>query len=555
VGANPLVSNGSALTVPDLPRRLKALRKRGGALVVVDPVRTTTARRADQHLFIRPGTDALFLLALIHVILDEELVGEDRRADHLRGLADVRAIAADFPPEVVAEATGIPADTTRELARRFAGAGSAVCYGRMGTSTQEFGTLATWAADVLNAITGNLDRPGGAMFATPAVDLAGLASLTGQTGTFDTRRSRVQGLPEFMGEYPVAALIDEMETAGEGRVRGLVTHAGNPALSIPDGRRLGAALQSLEYFVAIDLYVNETTRHAHLILPPTFGLQREVYPLLFLGLAVRNTARYGEAVLARGEGERHDWQILGGLARRLAGRRGLLWRLAGAALGVLQGRLGPRGLLAWMIRMGPHGKGLAPWGRGLTVDALRAEPHGVDLGPLEPRLPRRLATADRTVNLAPAPIRGDLERLKARLGEPVPGETLSLVGRRHPRSFNSWMHNIDKLAGGSRRCTLQLHPDDAAARGITDGDEARIATHTGAVVAPVEVTDRVMPGVVCLPHGWGHGQPGTRLSVANEEPGVNLNDLIAVDQVDALAGTSRLSGIPVSVEPVEPGST
>ncbi len=548
VGSNPLVSNGSAWTVPDLPRRLKALRERGGALVVVDPVRTRTARAADQHLFIRPGTDALFLLALIHALAGDGLPDDALLADVDRLIQAVEP----FAPEAVADACGIAAADIRDLARRLGAAGSAACHGRMGTSTQEFGAVATWALDVLNALTGNLDRPGGAMFTTPAVDLAGLAARTGETGSFAGHHSRVGGLPEAMGELPVAALADEIATPGEGQVRGLVTHAGNPVLSIPDGRRLAGALDGLDFFVAIDLYRNETTRFADLILPPTFGFQRDVYPLLFLGMAVRNTARYAAALLPRGPEERHDWEIFAGLARRLARDRGGLWRLAGLGVGALARWLGPRGVLALLLRFGPHGKGL--FGRGLTLGELERQPHGVDLGALEPRLPGRLATADRRVALLPEPIRGDLDRVRRQLTTlPPPGDDdrLLLVGRRHPRSFNSWMHNIDRLARGDRRFTLQVHPEDAGTRGIADGASVHISTDAGRISAPAEVTDAVMPGTVCLPHGWGHGQPGTALAIANQRPGANVNDLIDAGDVDDLAGTSRLSGIPVRVSPAD----
>ena len=544
LGANPLVSNGSLMTAPGIEKRLRALRARGGRLVVVDPRRTETAAMADSHLAIRPGTDALLLLALLQVVFEEDLARPGRLEPMLTGLAEVRALAREFPPERVAVATGLAAADIRSLARAFAQAPAAVAYGRVGVSTQEFGGACAWLVNVLNAVTGNLDRAGGAMFTRPAVDVVALADRAGQRGHFDKGRSRVRGLPEFGGEWPAAVLAEEMETPGEGQVRAFVTVAGNPVLSTPNGVRLERALAGLDFMVSIDPYLNETSRHAHLVLPPVSPLERDHYDLVFHLLAVRNTARYSPALFTPPKGARDDWQILHGLATRLEARRGRFspssWITRAA------GRLGPRGVLALLLRTGPHGRGLRAWGGGLTLGALEHAPHGIDLGPLTPALPGPLRTGDRRIALAPAPLVADVARLRARLGAAEAGG-LSLIGRRDLRSNNSWMHNSVRLTKGRDRCTLLMHPGDAAARGFRDGDRVRVRSRVGEVEATLSVTDDMRPGVVSLPHGWGHHRPGTRLRVAGERPGASLNDITDDREVDILSGTSVLSGVAVDV--------
>jgi anaerobic selenocysteine-containing dehydrogenase len=544
-GANPLASNGSLMTAPGVGRRLKALRERGGRLVVVDPRRTETADLADQHVPIRPGTDALLLLALLHTIFAEDRARPGRLEPILDGLEDVKRAVEPFAPERVAEATGVPSQTTRQLARDFAATEPAVAYGRVGVSTQEFGGLASWLINVLNLVTGNLDRPGGAMFTLPAVDLVALAARIGQRGHFDKGRSRVRGLPEFGGEYPVAVLAEEIETAGSGQVRALVTSAGNPVLSTPNGGRLEQALDRLDYMVSIDFYLNETTRHAHLILPPTGALEHDHYDLVFHTLAVRNTAKYSPALFAPAPGTRHDWQIFLELSRRLdqAKRRsGWRKRINQAALA----RLGPRGLLRFLLRAGPYGAGWRPFGGRVSLGALDRAPHGLDLGPLEPALPARLYTRDRRIPMAPERFVRDLERLRPRLAAERNGSLL-LIGRRDLRSNNSWMHNSERLVKGRDRCTLQMHPDDASRRGLQGGQRVRVRSRVGCVEATLEATADVMPGVVCLPHGWGHHRDGTRLRVAQAHAGASYNDLADEQAVDRLCGTAAFSATPVEV--------
>ncbi len=543
LGANPVASNGSLMTAPGIERRLKELRERGGVLVVIDPRHTETARLADRHHFIRPGTDALLLLALLQTIFAEGLAKPGRLAEHCDSLDTVRRLAAEFPPARVAAATGIPAAEIAALASRFAAASSAVCYGRLGVSTQEFGGLCQWLINLLNTVTGNLDRPGGAMFTLPAVDA--LASYgRGHLGRW---RSRVRGLPEFGGELPAAALAEEILNDEPQRIRALLTLAGNPVLSTPNGGQLERALGRLDFMVSIDLYLNETTRHAHLILPPTPPLERDHYDLVFNLLAVRNTAKFSPALFRPSRGALHDWQILDELHKRLANGS-----LGGRLKRAVWSRLGPRRLLDLGLRLGPYGSGLKPFGGGLTLARLERQEHGIDLGPLEPCLPERLHSPGNRIELAPGRLVADLDRLRRRLAAPAglaagTGE-LRLIGRRDVRSNNSWMHNFPRLMRGRDRCTLLMHPRDAARLELSDESRVAVVSRTGRVTAPLEITDRVMPGVVSLPHGWGHDRQGTRLATANSHPGASLNDLTDERQVDLLCGTAALNGVAVSVE-------
>ena len=550
LGANPLVSNGSAMAAPDVKRRLAAIRARGGRLVVVDPRRTETADAADQHLFIRPGTDALLLAAMISTIFEEDRAAPGRLAAFTDGLDQLRRHLAQFTPERVAGTVGIEAGSIRALARDFAAARRAVCYSRMGACVQEFGALATWLTDVLNVVTGNLDREGGWMFTTPAVDLAGVATLLGQRGSHDRWRSRVGGQREFTSELPVAVFAEEMDTPGPGQIRGLLTHAGNPVLALPNGARVERALAGLDFMVSIDIYRNETTRHARLILPPSWGLEHDHFPILAQALAVRNVAHFSVAALSAPAGTRHDHEIFLGLIERLGRRRSVPTRLAVTAGAAVARRLGPRGIMDWLIRLGPHGDRFRSGSAGLNLAKLVANPHGVDLGPLEPRLPARLATPTKRIDLVPAPMVEDLPRLAAKL-EPdavtVEPAALLLVSRRQLLSNNSWMHNSARLVRGRDRCTLLIHPRDAASRELAAGDRASIRSRVGAIEAPVEISDEMMPGVVCLPHGFGHARAGDGLTVAACRPGVSINDVTDERLFDAVSGTTQLSGVPVTV--------
>jgi anaerobic selenocysteine-containing dehydrogenase len=549
IGANPVVSNGSLMTAPDLATRLKDIRRRGGRLVVVDPRRTETAALADTHLFICPGTDALFLLGLLNVMFAEGLQKPGPLAASADGLDEIHQLCKGYPPERVAGATGIAAYDLRRLARDFASAGTAVCYGRMGASTQRFGTLTQWLIQVMNFVTGNLDRPGGAMFTRPAFDAVALASGLGQRGNFDRRRTRVRGLPEFGGEFPVAALAEEILTPGPGRIRALVTAAGNPVISTPNGRQLEQALASLDFMVAVDFYINETTRHAHLILPPTFALERDHYDLVFHALAIRNTAKYSLPLFKAPAGARHDWQIFAELKRRIEARdpkrRGSLRER------LVSRYMTPQRTLALGLRFGPHGPRWNPLAPGVTRSRLARQPHGVDLGPLEPCLPGRLATRGKRIALAPELLLREAARLDeiAAGGSASAGGELLLIGRRDPRSNNSWMHNSHRLVKGPPRCVLFMHPVDASRRGIANGAIARVASRVGAVELAIELTEDIMPGVVSIPHGWGHHRPGIQLGIASQHAGVSVNDLTDEHALDALCGNAALNGLPVTVEP------
>ncbi|GGL00570.1 molybdopterin-dependent oxidoreductase [Deinococcus radiotolerans] len=518
LGANPLASNGSILTAPGMRERLRAIRDRGGRVVLLDPRRTESAAHASEYHPIRPGSDALFLMALLHVILTEDLARPGRLADFTDGLSDLRAAAAPYTPEAVEAATGVPAATTRDLARAFARAPRAAAYGRIGLSVQAFGGLCQWLLNTLNLVTGNLDREGGAMFPHPAFDLL-TGAHAGQThhGRF---HSRVRRLPEFDGELPNAALAEEILTPGEGQIRALVTVAGNPVLSTPGGTDLDRALGGLDFMVSIDPYLNETTRHAHVILPPATGLEVEHYDVIFHHFAVRATARLNEPVFPVSAEQRFDHQIFAGLTERLTGKR-----LASPAERLDAG-----------LRHGPH---------GLSLDEVRAHPHGLDLGPMTPVLPARLLTASGRIQVLPEPMRRDLARLHAALTAPVP--PLVLIGRRQLRSNNSWMHNTPRLMRGPDRCTLHLNPADAP--GLRSGQLVQVTSRVGQVTVPVELTEDVMPGVASLPHGFGHARAGTRLGVAQAHPGVSLNDLTDPLLLDDLTGNAALNGTPVQISP------
>lgn len=576
LGANPFESNGSLMTAPDLPGRLRALRARGGRIVVVDPRRTRTAEEADEHLAIRPGGDAFFLMGLVCVLFTDGLVDAGSVTPHVAGLDEVRRLARDFTPERVEAACGIEARTIRRIAHELAAAPTAVVYGRIGTCTQEFGTLASWLVDVVNVCTGNLDRAGGAMFTRPAV---GSANTSGTPGRgrgvrFGRRRSRVRGLPEVFGELPVVCLAEEIETPGDGQVRALITVSGNPVVSTPDAQRLDRALASLDFMVSVDIYVNETTRHADVILPPERELARGHYDVALYNLAVRNVANYSPPLVELRPDEMPEWQILLRLAGILSGQgpdadlealddfvvAGLVQRAAtrGSTEGrdpeeltkELASRRGPERILDLMLRTGPYGDGFGANPDGLTLAVLEANPHGVDLGPLEPRVPEVLRTPSGKIELAPPEIVEDVERRLRPALERHGDGVLVLVGRRDLRSNNSWMHNVEVLVKGRPRCTLHVNPVDAARCGVTDGAPVRVRSEAGEVVIAAQVTDAIRPGVVSIPHGWGHDADGVQLSVAREHAGVNSNVLARTDLFDPLSGNAVLNGIPVTIEPV-----
>ena len=537
-GANPVASNGSLMTAPDVKGRLRAIRDRGGRVVVVDPRRTETAAMADDHVAIRPGTDALLLAAMLHVIFAEGWVRLGRLDGRVKNVEALSTFVRELPPERVARRTGVAPELTRRLARDFAHATRAACYGRVGLCTQRYGTLAAWLAQALNLVTGHLDEVGGMMLTTPAVDAVGILSRLGLRGTYDRWRSRARHLPEFAGDLPIAALADEIEMDGPGRVRALVTVAGNPVLSAPNGRRLDRALGTLEHVVSIDGYLNETTRHAHVVLPPAPPLSRAHYDLALYAFSVRNVAKYSEPVIPRKPSERLDWEIVTELAGRLFVPRPLR-RLA--LLGAR--RLRPERIVDALLRIGPH---------RLSLATLRRFPHGVDLGALEPgRFRDRIATPDRMADIAPGDfLREARAQLLADAGDTA-GE-LVLIGRRQLHDNNSWMHNSRRLVKGPPRCTLLVHPIDAEARHLASGDVARLGSEAGAVVVPIEVTDAIRPGVVSLPHGWGHHRDGARLRVAREHAGVSSNDVTSDRHLDTLSGNAAFNGLAVTLQRADP---
>jgi anaerobic selenocysteine-containing dehydrogenase len=574
LGADPHESNGSLCTAPDFPGRMAAISARGGRVVVVDPRRSRSARAADEHVPIRPGTDAVWLCALIHEVIERHGVDLGSCEGLVDGLDAARTLVAPFTAEAVAERTGIDPATTRRIADELVAAPTAAVYTRIGVHTARFGTLGSWAGDVLTLITGNLDRPGGLMWATPC---HGRPSVPGQSTVgrgFRTGRwtSRVSGFPEVKGELPVAVLPEEILTPGEGRIRALFTIAGNPARSSPDSAAVERALADLELMVSVDIYLNETTRHADVVLPVPSSLEKSHFDLAFYGLSVRNVANYSPpvfgpqgptehdvlatlALIASGQGPDADPEIVHGLIART---------LVDAAVqlegGPVHGRdpeelmaavshlPPPERMIDLMVRVGPYGDGFGANPDGLTLRKLIESPHGIDLGPLEPRLREILRTPSGKVELAPEGMAADLGELAATLHEPVPD--LVLVGRRHLRSNNSWMHNIEVLVKGRPQCTLLVHPTDAERLGLTDGGQAVVRSRVGQVEATVEVTEDIRSGVVSLPHGWGHDEPGTRMRVAERYAGVNSNVLTDGTVLDPLSGNCALNAIPVEVTPV-----
>ena len=567
-GANPAVSNGSLMTAPGVSRRLQEIQRRGGKVILIDPRANETARLADLHLFIRPGTDVLLLLALLHVVFDEGLVRLGPLASFTKGVETVANLVAEFSPERVAPITGIDSDQTRALAREFASAESAVCYGRIGVSTQEFGGVCQWLINVLNIVTGNLDQPGGAMFTLPAFDPVSAQESLAPRGSYGRWHSRVRKLPAFAGELPVAALAEEILTEGSGQIKALVTLAGNPVLSTPNGRGLDRALASLDFMASIDFYINETTKHAHIILPPTSPLERGHYDVAFHLLAVRNTTKYSPPLFRAGSDTRHDWEILLELQTRMQ-HDGAFGGLIGRTKRELIRRfIGPERILDLGLRFGPYGTRVNPFSEGLSLRKVRKAVHGIDLGPMTPCLPKRLRTADKCIELAPEVLVKDVERVKTRFfnsfrdsaaGHVESSDALTsrsnghllLIGRRQLRSNNSWLHNSERLVKGNPAkpaCTILMHPADAAHRRLAQGQKVLVRSRVGSVVLPLEVTDKIMPGVVSIPHGWGHDQPGIQLGVAQQYAGASINDLTDNLTVDALCGTAAFNGTPVTVE-------
>jgi anaerobic selenocysteine-containing dehydrogenase len=526
LGANPLASNGSIWTVPDVRRRLKDLKARGGKLVVVDPRRTETAELATEHVFIRPGTDAAFLLAMIHVLFRDDLVSPGPLAAFTDGLEEIGVAVVELTPEWAAPLTGIPAASIERIAHDLANAEAGICYGRMGVSTQAFGALCQWAIQVINVATGHLDKPGGSLFTRPAMDQV----VNTGPGGFGRFASRARGLPEFNYELPAATMADEIRTPGEGQIRLMFTGAGNPVLSTPNGRALDEALEELDFMISVDPALNETTRHADVILPPSSPLEHDHYDIAFHNLAIRNTARYNPAVFDKPEEAMHDWEIFSALGERLAALLNLEPMPSHP----------PDRLVDAALRGGPYGDD-TEW--QLSIDKLKAHPSGIDLGPLEPSCPERLQTPGQRIQLAIPEVLEDIQRFTRETS--TLDEHYRLIGRRHVRDNNSWMHNHHRLMKGKPRCQLLMNPDDVEKEGWKPGMWVTIKSRVGSIEAELAASDEMMPGVVSLPHGYGHGQAGTRGQIASRHAGISCNDITDEQYVDQLSGNAAVNGVSV----------
>ncbi len=522
-GANPLASNGSLMTAPGIINRLENIKKRGGKIVLIDPRRTETARAATEHHFIKPSSDVFLLLAIVHTLFAENLVNLERLNDFTDGVEILRDVSKDYAPATVENLTGISASEIRRIAAEFGAANAAVCYGRMGVSVQKFGSLCHWLINSINILTGNFDEPGGAMFTQPAFDLLATAK---PANIFNRWQSRVRNLPEFMNELPVAALAEEIENEGAGQIKALITSCGNPVLSTPNGGTLEKALDKLDFMVSIDIYINETTKHADIILPPATGLEVSHYDVIFNLFAVRNTAKYSAPLFAKADGAKYDWEIFQELVHRLNGRDEPL------------NPVPPEAKLDFGLRYGKY---------KMSLEDLRANPHGVDLGALQSCLPERLLTTDKRINLAPEFYVKDLERLKIEVqnSDEFP---FALIGRRHLRDDNSWLHNSERLMKGKNRCTVLVNFADAENLGIADGQTLKVSSAVGTVEIPCEISEKIMRGVVSIPHGYGHGRKGVKLDTATNHAGVSVNDLTDERVLDDLTGNAAFSNARVRLE-------
>lgn len=527
MGGNPIASNGSMMTAPDVANRLKAIQQRGGKVVVIDPRFTETAAKATEHHFIQPGTDVFLLLAMLQVIFEENLA---KTPEYVAGLEELKAVVTPFTPENVAHKTGISSATIRRIVHEFTTASSAVAYGRVGLSTQLFGGACQWLINALNVVTGNIDKKGGAMFTHPAFDI--LAALKGSYDKYNRYQTRVRQLPEFMGELPVVALAEEIMTEGEGQIKAMITSCGNPVLSTPNGRQLDKAFEQLEFMVSIDIYLNETTCHADIILPPATGLETTHYDLTFNALAIRNVARISEPLFQKAEGAKYDWEIFQELTARLTGEYNEGFIPQDPHLKVDMG-----------LRFSPY---------KLDFEQLRMQPHGIDLGVLRPAFPERILTPDKKIHLAPLLLAKDISRVKDHLQAAHENSLfdLLLINRRHLRDNNSWMHNYNRLIKGSNRCTLFIHPNDAAKKQLKNGEIVKLKSRVGEINVPLEITDNVMIGVVCMPHGYGHNRKGTNIPTAEAHAGESVNDINDEQLIDTLTGNSVFGGVPVYVEAI-----
>ena len=530
LGANPGASNGSLLTAPGFSKKIKNIQKRGGEVINIDPRYTETSKISSNHFFINPGKDALLLLSLLHVIFEQGIDEKTHLSNHLKGLNEIKEIVKKYPPQKTASIIGIDDFEIQKIAKDFINSETAVCYGRMGVSTQEFGGICQWLINVINIVTNNMDKVGGAMFTKPAIDLVFMTGMQGKVGNFDRYRSRVHDLPEYSGELPVATLADEMLVKGEGQIKMLISTAGNPVLSTPNGKKLEKALEQLDYMVSIDIYLNETSKYANIILPSTNGLETLHYDLVFHQLAIRNTAKLSEVLFEKDENQKHDWQILNELTERITGNKNSLT---------------PEKMLDSMFQFSSYKDA------NLSVKKLKDNPSGIDLGALQPHLTKRIFTPDKKINISPKFFIDDLKRLDQELfnveDEDKINYPFALIGRRHLRNNNSWMHNSELLMKGKNRCTVLMSSKDANNLSITNHQQIRIISNVGSIELPVEISDEMKEGVLSIPHGFGHNREGTKIKLAEENAGESINDLTDDHKIDRLTGNANFSGTRVKV--------
>jgi anaerobic selenocysteine-containing dehydrogenase len=530
LGANPGASNGSLLTAPGFSQKIKNIQKRGGEVINIDPRYTETSKISSDHFFINPGKDALLLLSLLNVIFEQGIDEKTHLSSHLKGLEEIKEIIKQYPPQKTASIIGIDSLEIQKIAKNFMNSKTAVCYGRMGVSTQEFGGICQWLINVINIVTNNMDKAGGAMFTKAAIDLVFMTGMKGKVGNFDRYRSRVHDLPEYSGELPVATLADEMIVEGEGQIKMLICTAGNPVLSTPNGKKLEKALEGLDFMVSIDIYLNETSKYANIILPSTNGLETLHYDLVFHQLAIRNTAKLSEVLFEKDENQKHDWQILNELTERITGKKNPLT---------------PEMMLDSMFQFSSYKDA------NLSVKKLKENPNGIDLGALQPLLTKRIFTPDKKINISPKFFINDLKRLDKELfnanGEDKTNYPFALIGRRHLRNNNSWMHNSKLLMKGKNRCTVLMCPKDANNLSITNHQKIRITSNVGSIELPVEISDEMKEGVLSIPHGFGHNRQGTKIKLAEENAGESINDLTDDYNIDKLTGNVNFSGTRVKV--------
>jgi anaerobic selenocysteine-containing dehydrogenase len=530
LGANPGASNGSLLTAPGFSQKIKNIQKRGGEVINIDPRYTETSKISSDHFFINPGKDALLLLSLLNVIFEQGIDEKTHLSSHLKGLEEIKEIIKQYPPQKTASIIGIDSLEIQKIAKNFMNSKTAVCYGRMGVSTQEFGGICQWLINVINIVTNNMDKAGGAMFTKAAIDLVFMTGMKGKVGNFDRYRSRVHDLPEYSGELPVATLADEMIVEGEGQIKMLICTAGNPVLSTPNGKKLEKALEGLDFMVSIDIYLNETSKYANIILPSTNGLETLHYDLVFHQLAIRNTAKLSEVLFEKDENQKHDWQILNELTERITGKKNPLT---------------PEMMLDNMFKFSSYKDA------NLSVKKLKENPSGIDLGALQPLLTKRIFTQDKKINISPKFFINDLKRLDKELfntnGEDKTNYPFALIGRRHLRNNNSWMHNSKLLMKGKNRCTVLMCPKDANNLSITNHQKIRITSNVGSIELPVEISDEMKEGVLSIPHGFGHNRQGTKIKLAEENAGESINDLTDDYNIDKLTGNVNFSGTRVKV--------